>query len=68
MMCIQGIEYYPNWLDHSMCDRIKADEAGCVETFKKVERAVPVILSKPGSPLLRSLGLHSPVWEPGWSS
>ena len=51
-----------------MCDRIKADEAGCVETFKKVERAVPVILSKPGSPLLRSPGLHSPVWEPGWSS
>ena len=51
-----------------MCDRIKADEAGRVETFKKVERAVPVILSQPGSSLLRSPGLHSPVWEPGWSS
>ena len=43
-----------------MCERIKADEAGHVETFKKDEKAVPVILSKPGSSLLRSPGHQSP--------
>ena len=43
-----------------MCERIKADEAGHVETFKKVKKAVPVILLKPGSSLLRSPGHQSP--------
>ena len=49
-------------------ERIEADEAGHVDIFRKVERAVPVTLSKSGGSLLRSPGSTLPVWEPGWSS